>query len=808
MSARQPRGTAEIRVASSRTRTARTPLPMPTPITISGVGLAGNIVDFHLGSPQRPAEHPAFPGTTIQYPFDDLALQVYLRLKADQAKVILVLDFGRNVELARIELYGNPLLPPIDDATGPLSNFGIPRAIAVGVSEEAFEEADLHRRMERGTFYGDLVDGWRRRWIGHDVRALWGWTPIHLGPCFGRHVLLAFDRLPQLPLQRDGSPTWGIDIQRIVFYPYHEDVDHRPHVEHSVVTSRVESFDTASGFWMRHGVGSPAPDTHQSVLLDEGQEAVMLPSALSGIPSASLVSGEVPIYGSDPMPLDAAKPSRVVLVTQATADEAPLLEGIHLAFRPPEQKGVYQGPKLPFRPDYLIRVHVTNDLEAAFSSDSGHPSWRLVAGERRVQPEWTNEETIRFAEPVRARWVRLTVRPVPPEGAPNDIALPFVLHRLDLIRCRSWQLAADPDEEVEVESVLIRLRGERLVDDYAYIDGAHGLGVVVEASEQDGAFRPIRSFRTLLHLIEETHHRIFANHRRIDKPVQRYREESIARTRTNGHGTQHIDGTSEARVEPEFGNFTATRSGTVTNYVRRPRTNLGDTPFATLPNADTTGLETKRTYEGDVGDIQPPTIDFTNMTPEGVVNEFVQWGGQIAQQGLPVSIGIGGNVGGSLGGSFGVQITGSGGLSATVGTQLGGGVTHSTVTGNQGSVVRAESRTLSSFQKQETTSDTETRSTQDSKIRDSRDVTRRDLSKEVRRRGVEIRQGGVYEDLILVTVPVGLRLRGGWARKVLYAQQSPPRSVERLRVRVEHLPPGVRMDVEFRGRAIPKERRV
>lgn len=808
MSARQPRAAGELRLASSRTRTARKPLAMPTPITITGVGIAGNLLDFHLGAPTHPAEHPAFPGHTVRYPFDDVALQLYLRLKADQAKILLILDLGANVDLARIELYGNPLLPPIDDASGPTANFGVPRAIAVGVSEEPFELADLHRRIERGTFYGDLIDGWRRRWVSHDLRALWGWTPVHLGPCFGRHLLLLFDRLPQLAPLPDGTPTWGIDIQRIVFYPFLEDVDHRPHVEHSVVSSRVESFDTASGFWARHSVANPARDTHQSVLLDESREALLLPSALSGISSVSPYAEEVPIYGSDPMPLDPAKPSRVVLVTQSTADEDPLLEGVHLVFRPPEQKGVYQGPKLPFHPDYLVRVHVTSDIEAAFSADPGHPSWRLVAEDRRVEPGKVNEATIRFAEPVRARWVRLTARPVPPEGEPNDLALPFLLHRLDLIRCRSWQVTPELEEEIEIENVLIRLRGARLLDDYAYIDGDHGLGVTVEVREEGGAYAKVRSFRTLLHLIEETHHRIFANHRRIDKPVQRYREESIARTRNTGQGTQHIDGTSEARVEPEFGNFVSTRSGTVTDYVPRPRNNLGGPVFSSLPNQDTAGLDTKRSYDVDVDDIEPPSIDFNTMTPEGLVNEFVQWGGQIAQQGMPVSIGIGGNLGGSVGGSFGVQITGSGGLSATVGTQLGGGVTHSTVTGNQGSVARSESRTLSSFQKQETTTDTETQSSQDTRTRDRRDVTRRDLSKEVRKRGVEVRQGGVYEDLILVTIPVGRVLRGGWVKPSIYMQQVPPRSLDCLRVRVEHLPPGIRMDVEFRGRAIPKERRV
>jgi hypothetical protein len=805
----QPRAIAEMRVASSRTRTARNALPMPTPLSVTGVGLAGHIVEYHLGAPQRPAEHPAFPGSSAVIPFADVGLQVYLRLNADNVNVVLVLDLGENVDLARIELYGNPLLPPVDDSSGPVFNFGVPRAVAIAVSEESSETADLHRRLNRGTFYGDVVDGWRRRWVSQDVRALWAWTPIHLGPCFGRHLVLGFDRLPSLPPLPDGAPSWGIDLQRIVFYPFFEDVDHAPHVEHSVVSSRVERFDSASTFWSQHAVAAPAPDTHQSVLFDATHHAVLLPSALSGVPLADSMAGEVQMYGSDPLPLDPANPSRVFVVTEATADEVPLLDGVHLVFRPPELKKLYQGPKLPFQPNYLVRVHVTNDREAAFSPDGDHPAWRLAAEERLVEPDKRNDELITFAEPVLARWVRLTARPVPPEGAPNDIALPFLLHRLDLVRCRSWQITPELDGDLEISTVMIRLRGESLLDDYAFIDGDHGLGVTVEVRQDGGAFSKIRSFRTLLTLIEETQNRVYANSRRPDKPVQRYEEESSARTRIDSIGGQHVEGASEARVEPEYGNATSTRGGTVTDYVDRPRNNLGATEFASLPAQDATGLDTTRSYDVDLDAIAPPSIDFTSMTPEGIVGEFVHWGEELAAQGLPISVGVGGNLSGNLGVSLGGQAGGSAGVSANVGTSIGGGVTHSTVSGNQGSVVRSEVRTLSSIQKQATVSDTETESWQNTRSEDSREVTRRDLSTEVRRRGVEVRQGGVYEDLILVTVPVGLRLRGGWERPVsaMLMGGPPPKALDCLRVRVEHLPPGVRMDVEFRGRSIPKERR-
>jgi hypothetical protein len=79
---------------------------------------------------------------------------------------------------------------------------------------------------------------------------------------------------------------------------------------------------------------------------------------------------------------------------------------------------------------------------------------------------------------------------------------------------------------------------------------------------------------------------------------------------------------------------------------------------------------------------------------------------------------------------------------------------------------------------------------------------RRDLSSDVRRRGLEVRQGGRYEDLVLVSIPVG-RVLSGAPPPPDGGAPPPP---DEVRVRIGHLPPGVRLDVEFRGRVIPRPR--
>src|SRR5205807_2060523 len=103
-----------------------------------------------------------------------------------------------------------------------------------------------------------------------------------------------------------------------------------------------------------------------------------------------------------------------------------------------------------------------------------------------------------------------------------------------------------------------------------------------------------------------------------------------------------------------FGNRMVTRSGTVTDYVPRARNNLGaPSRFTSLPNTDATGLTTTRTYEVDIGALAPPQIDLSTASVDQISASLVGWVQTLAAQGLPVSLGVGGNIGGNLGGSFG-----------------------------------------------------------------------------------------------------------------------------------------------------------
>lgn len=801
----RPRGASALRLAPSRTRTGPEPL--------SHVSLTLDLLPnvpadaLYAGPPALTATVATLPGQSVATPFADRGIQVSARFSGTVPRaLVVVVDLGANRDVARIELYGNLLLPPAFAGARPVHNFGIPRSLVVSAMEEEHEITDRHRRSEPGAFTGDERDVLARRHEVHDLRGLWGWTPVHLPPLFGRYLALGFGDFPMV-LDPTGAAVPGIDIRALVVYPFRDDVDHTPHVEYAPALSRQRVYPQPSPYWSLLNV-TPDTATSQSLLWDAAAQALLLPSALSGQPAVSPVAGPAPFYATDALSLDSAANDRAWLVLQATTDEIPIVDGVRLTFAATGEKGGYEGPKLPSRPDYLVAVHVTNSVEAAFSADPAHPAWETAAPERLVRASVVSASVVPFEAPHRARWVRLTVGAVAPGTIDYGGAVPFILHRLDLFRCRDFVLRPGPDEDVEVETVLFRFRGASLLDDYAYFDGASGVALSVEFRERGGSVQELGAFRTLLDLLENTHHRVFANHRRVEKPVQRTSEITRSRSRTRADSRAWTETDHTARVRPDFGNVVVTRAGTFTEFTDRPRDNLGDSPMSGLPNRTADGLQTLRTYAVDLDDVTLPTVDFANLDPMGLLQSVVEFGAELSAQGLPVSLGLGGNLGGNLGLALGLQGGASGGVSVSIGTQLGGGVTDSVVTGTQGSVAFTENRTVESLAR------TEGETTTDSTVRarsrgvDVREVTRRDTSREVRRRGLEVRYAGAYEDLVLASMPVRRLLRGATTDRAAAGGAGAPAGGEpdELRVRVTHTPPGVRLDVEFRGRIVPRAR--
>ena len=734
-----------------------------------------------------------FPGLTLQWPLREPSVALHVRSTRPESIIVLILDLGVDTDLARLELWGNPLLAAAAPGGHPEANMGLPRTLAVLGQQGAVEVADRRGRVEPGTFSGpfELLDDWDLRRLLRDLRGAWGWTPVTLAPTFARRLMLVCSDLPRLGVDRAGAPVFGIDMARIVAYPFLQGSDHQPHVEFTPIGTWQEAYRVPSDYWATLGVASPNPRIYQSVLREASTGALLLPSALaSGNVDAPGV-GEIPFYASD---LLTDQGERAWLVVETGTDAVPLIEALRLTFRlPPGAKG-YAGPKLPYLPDYLVSIDATDDREAAYSSDRAHPAWRPVAREERIFASSVREQRIHLVEPVCARWLRISAKPVFRAGI--DVpGLPFLLHRLDLLRPRDWLAVPAPDEDFQIDSVVLRLRGRDLVSDYAFIDGEHGTDVAVELMREGGAWEEIRAFRTLTDLIENLATRVFQNARRSDKPVQRLHETSRATTQADMKGQTTSSTDATVRVDPNDSNFTRTQTASFTRYDDEP-----------IPGLTADGLTTTRTFAGNLNDLVPPVPDLAALDPQQLQQIYTDYALLLIAQGLPVSVGVGGNVGGNVGISAIAQGGFNIGVGVNVGTQVGGGVTKSVIEGSQGVVVDARSETLEARNRQRTTSSQTTSAKQTTKTQDDRHVVRRDLSVEVRKHGLEVRYGGEYQDMILAALPLTVLLRGTPDRlEQASGPAIPLASQNRLRVRVGHLPPSVVLDVEFRGKRIPRE---
>jgi hypothetical protein len=146
----------------------------------------------------------------------------------------------------------------------------------------------------------------------------------------------------------------GLDIQRLVVYPFLENSDHVPEVEYAPVSSAQSAFSAPSSYWdflndpainnaVTVPMTPPAPDTHQSLHISP-TEGLYLPSALAGCPGRIASASEnftTPAYSSGLVAVDSDEKVRLTLA--ATTDEVPLLSGVRL-FYPDHQSKSAPGP--------------------------------------------------------------------------------------------------------------------------------------------------------------------------------------------------------------------------------------------------------------------------------------------------------------------------------------------------------------------------------------------------------------------------------------------------------------------------------
>jgi hypothetical protein len=796
-------GPVPLSRATSRTWTARGPLRN---VVVAQAEGTANLTSLYAGPVAREARGPFVPGR-VSYPISLEALQIHA-VASDSALAALtvILDLGEQREIARLELYGNLLLPPVTEHGRPIHNFGLPRGLGIALAEEFRSDVDLHNRFSFLVWQSEHGQPWHVRYHTQDLRALWGWTPIHLPPAFGRYLMLHFWDLPLIYPDGSQQPAPGVDIQRLVLYPCLQDVDHRPQVEFAPIAAWQTKFH-GSRFWSNAGVTAPQPASHQSVYQTSLGEP-LLPSVLAGVGVEQPGAAAIPLFSSDRV---SPGTDRVSLVVQATSDEIPMVAGVGLLFEPPasfKQPGTL--------PDYRIAVYCTNDAEAAWSSAPDHPSWRLVLAPRLVRASLfstTAGERLMFDDPRWARYLRLSVEVLPTPGVAAADAR-FVLGGLSLLRSRDYVLAPEEGQDIRAEYIVVRLRGANLFADYARFDGSSGAGLTLEWRQNGGSFTTLHAFRTLLDLLENAQTRTFYNQRYVDKPVQVIREHV-----ESNFGSMMVAGAetstdTTATVLAEFGNRQVTETGTVVEQTDTPHAGINGKPFNALPQGSEPGgalgwVMTKRKY----GTGATPAFNFAPLPAPNGDPGTVQAGVQAVRNnldalrdgleatGLPgsVALGVAGGWSGGAGGWFNFNAGAT--LSASV--QLGGGVTRTLVSGKQGSAATTETRTVESSNRHKLAAMQYSLNQQGGLSTDDRVTTRVDESAEQRRPGVAVQYGGRTEDLLLAAIPVNLLLRGP---ELSSSPLAPAAARDVLRVRIDHLPPGVSLDVEFRGAILPQER--
>ena len=797
-----------LRRASSRTRTAKVPTPLqalylyPT----SGPASFSELYAGPVDSQRFPAVHPRFSPATVNYKFSPQALQIYAFYPSEgrpetaarqtNPGVALIADLGKSMEIARIELYGNLLLPPLDAASGPLFNFGLPRRVGVAVAEAPSFRQDLHGVPNFEAWLSSGLNPFHSRYEAQDLRALWGWTTLSLPPTFGRYLYFHFADLPLIYSHVKGAPEGrGIDIQRLLVYPYLEDSDHHPVVEGSLLSIRQNRYPQpgASSYWIATGDQPPQPDTHQSVSVFPSR--LPLPTVFDWLPVEDSQSEWT--YQSDLIELNSD--NRIVLTIAATSDEIPVLDAIRL-YRLTSSSSK-DDPQVARDQDllYTIDVLTTNDEEAAWSADLAHPSWRLVRSHYRAAAS-SPIIPIDFCEPVRARYVRAVVAlSRTPQADPSLLYGRLRLSGCALGRCRHFVLAPEPQEDLKVDSVLLRFRGKSLTQDYAFLNGESGISLALEQRTAGGPFEEIRNFRNLLDLVENANARVVSNPRFGDKPVQDYKEHVVS-TQSGNSRTETPDSqtTTSSSLPAGARNVTVSRTGSTTAHVENAAQALaarGTVVQPPFPSHNTAGVSTKRIYDYLPNSLPDPSL----------INDpasFAQFLSEIASDAsntaIPINLGLG------LSGGAGAQavIGGNVGLSFSIGMSIGGGNTRSVVRGDQASVADSQTTTLFSESHQFSTSTGYSVQSRTADSVEDRTVHRQDLSQEVRKSGLAVRYGGLYQDIILITIPVRALLSGRSYRQS--AADTPATTGDLLRLRVDHLPQDVVLDVEFRGTILPR----
>jgi hypothetical protein len=736
--------------------------------------------------------------------------------------------------VTRVSLLGNLLFQPTYDDRGPLHNFGLPRTIRIFVPPSwrkpfSPENPPPHPR------------DWKLLYENTDLRGFWGWTHLDFTPVRTAHLIFQFDHLPQLPdniLQERAQEAdklgvpWhfrGLSIERLGIHAYDNETNTSPEAKYTPVVSWHSKYEKQpQPFVSKYWSGGYPPifpveqAKHQSIYLDNSYVSEntlltfdLLPSALVGLPTQYQSPGGpviegisstddgylyLPYYSGDL--ILGGRDVSTSLVIQTSDVEPPAIRGLRIKVpftSRPEQNYTNH-------PEADCIVYYTDDPEVAFSSNPDRTGWKEI-----MRTEWgfyfggVSEsanflwgQDLIFPHDYRARFYRLEY--AFPEG---DYSPPkrLELSELSLLRSSYPSLVAYGDEVLQLDEVQLRLRGPNILDDYAYINGYHIMNLTLEVSRRGRPYEPILNLRNLLDVREKTRAQIIARQRATRSRKQVFEEDHDAALQRAYSVIRQIMTRGSVAGDDEmtpFGNnsllFELTEEQRqqartrISELLRDIEGITTDRDMLVAPEVldlfkllDTAGvpaiafrdfINSKNTSSFWKLLRVPLPGKTLEITADGLIDRRsltrALYSGVFEQ--LPSRPSL------SLSGSFGGQFIGGGSLGVSV--QLDGGKSTSVSEGSQGQA--NETMTVTG----ETT----------------RRVTRKDIVEQTEWydwKGQEIKVAGAAMDIVTIRVPVGI---------VLSPNQESTEKPDSFRVRVDLLPPGVKLDVKFIGTARPLDK--
>lgn len=581
---------------------------------------------------------------------------------------------------------------------------------------------------------------------------LWGWTPVTYVPRTGRYLFLLFGGLARIA-SFDGIIRRYIHIPRLSVHEHQEFADLSDTVSFAPVTSFATKFDGLSGFWANRGIAAPVAVTHQSIYRDSsaqtnystnigGQQRGLdlLPSSLCGFPVEAPDHPTGSFVSIPHFSSDVTYGGTDFALTIAiTEGNCSQIRGCQLMEPLPRRVDNQGEPFLIGR----LEIWSTDRDDIVLSSNFSNAGW--------IQRYSGPIQTLQFSLAAIPYFAYRAIFPEAIEARylrlifrtpPNFLAPRRIeLSSLSILRDKHFTLLPKAGYDFTASEIRLVLTGATLADDYGLVDGTARFDIQLQISLGGRPWVLLERYRTLLDLRERTRCSLFAN----------------ARRRAKTEFVESVQGNQAERTWAEF----CSDSKTFQQGIIHP---IEGTPTRSISRVHVTH--------------GPNQVDVSRGFPAQNYAET------ILNRPWTSTVGAGFVA------------------SASVSTQINGGLTRSQTSGYQNTIENRVADTTVSATR------TYVNSRPDPGLSYNSSQSQTQLNRTLGRteqvpqgtnsliRGNEVAFDGAPVDIVVASIPINTTLRGNYDGSG---------TCDRLRVTLGYLPSSIQARCTFRGLAVPSE---